>query len=247
MSILLTRPHGRNEYLAQLLDKNHLDYVITPLIEIKPYEQNPTNVADLQWADHIIFVSANAVHFALQNDYLPWKQQQSYFAIGDTTKQHLQRYRIKAQAPLAPQTSETMIDLLKENNISHHKFLIICGQQGRETLQEHIKEHDGQIKYWQVYQRQSPLLNLKKTLSFWQSKKVTTMIISSGFTLQFLQQSFKGQDWIWLKNLTYIVPSARLYQHAKQLGLSNVVQASGADDQAMLHMIHEHQLLSVTS
>ena len=50
LTVLLTRPAGRNEELAQLLRRHGLDVVIEPLIAVEPLGDEPVEAGGYDWA-----------------------------------------------------------------------------------------------------------------------------------------------------------------------------------------------------
>ena len=78
-TILLTRPPGENESLADLLRLEGLSPIIHPLIELaeKPVDPEMKRIAlDLDRYDKVIFVSKSSVRFGLpilENYWPQWR------------------------------------------------------------------------------------------------------------------------------------------------------------------------------
>lgn len=242
MTVLLTRPQGRNELLAQQLKQHHIDVCITPLITISPLDKQG-DMLDAQWADCVIFISQYAVKYG----YLPetaWSEQTVFYAIGEATANALKAQNINAQIPTSHFTSEGLLELLSQQNIEHMHFLIIRGRGGREYLANELIKMGAHTKYLEVYERLPPKLNLDETISLWKKNKLSTIVITSDMSLDFFEKVLKNNHATWLKELKFIVPSARLEAKANKLGLHHTVNADGADDASMLHAITNIELFS---
>jgi uroporphyrinogen-III synthase len=65
-------------------------------------------------------------------------------------------------------------------------------------------------------------------------------VITSNALLESIVHLIKNSDSYWKTTCLWIVASERIAQQAKQLGLLNIVNAHGANDQAILNAITLH-------
>ncbi|WP_298776544.1 uroporphyrinogen-III synthase [uncultured Shewanella sp.] len=235
MTVLLTRPEGKNHAMAVALEKQGIPYLITPLIKVVPtlisrHQDRFTH------ADAIIFVSTNAVTFASQLHSFPWPTDIPYFAVGQATQDALLALGIQAIAPIkgAPQTSEGLLALPELASIQKKNILIVRGMGGRETLADILKQRQARVTYWEVYQRVPVELDPNQITNQWQIAKIDTIIVTSGEILSNLVKLVPNELFSWLQTCHIIVPSARVEQLAFQQGLQHVTNAKAANSNAMI-------------
>ena len=96
-TILLTRPPGENESLADLLRLEGLSPIVRPLIELieKSIDPEMKRIAlDLDRYDKIIFVSKSSVRFGipvLENYWPQWPLSLEWFSVGSGTAEALKQ------------------------------------------------------------------------------------------------------------------------------------------------------------
>ena len=134
--------------------------------------------------------------------------------------------------------------MLAQKNVKNKHILIIRGRGGREYLADELINMGAHIEYLEVYERSLPDLVVEDTVSLWKKNKISTIIITSDMSLSFFEKAFKNNNASWLKELKFIVPSARLQAKACKLGLHHIINAGGADDASMLRAITKLELLS---
>lgn len=251
MNVLLTRPEGQNQPMMDVLDKHNIPYWVEPLLVIDKLAcPDFYPLLEVATTSMVIFISANAVHFATQAlkhaGYYHWPKEIQYFAVGSATLDACERFGIDAiSAPKHAQQSEGLLSLkyLQREKVAGKKIKIIRGNGGRDLLAVTLRSLGAQVDYLEVYQRCSPVLDGYKTLYNWQQQGIDTITLSSAANLNNLialldnDQSINLQNkqlFSWLHTCHIIVPSERTKQQAIALGFTHVTNAQGADLNAML-------------
>lgn len=233
MKVLLTRPEGRNQQMADALTQLGIDYHLCPLIDITPSNTSPK--ASFFSADKLVFISANAVYFAANylNNHFPMHC--DYFAVGEATQMALAEFQLVSQSsPSSQQDSEGLLSLSQLQDVELQKITIVRGEGGRETLAQTLSERGANVDYWQVYQRSKPALDPKSVCQQWQDLGIDTLVITSGEALANLMELVPKELFAWLRSCHMIVPSHRVQVQAISQGFHRVSNANGASTQAIL-------------
>lgn len=244
MKVLLTRQKEKNKSIIHSLIAMGIDYVETPLLEIKSMD-NTTFYENFHIynADIVIFISANAVKFAsdaLASANKTWSTQPQYFAVGLATLKACQQQNIPAQsAPEENQQSEGLLSILKSHSVANKNIAIIRGNGGREWLAQQLTKAGANLAYFEVYQRLCPKLNAKNTINFWQKQKIDTILFNSMSQFDNLMSLLVNTQvntelFSWLRTCHIIVPSMRCKQYVSTFGFDHITNANGATDNAML-------------
>jgi len=227
--VLLTRPAHKNLALAQLLAAQGFDSLSYPLITLTSLTDD--GLADkLAQSDIVIAVSANAIVSADQQ-IKRWPNK-CYFAVGSATAQAFLNIDVEAIAPDDPRT-EGLLALTSLRHLSGKNILILRGNGGRETLAQQLSARGAVVTYSELYCRE-PVLYAKNVVEQWQRQGITTIVVTSVQILQKLLELVNNGYRSWLDDILVIVPSPRVAQVANQLGVTQVITAAGADNQAIL-------------
>ncbi|QSX34062.1 uroporphyrinogen-III synthase [Shewanella avicenniae] len=234
MKILLTRPDGRNQSMAESLTEQGIPFLVTPLLAVSALPQPST--ALLESADILIFISTNAVQYlTCSADVLSANCQ--VYAVGDATLHALQKRDIKAfGTPADNQQTEGLLTLagLQPDAVTHKNIVIVRGVGGRETLAEQLSSFGAKVSYYEVYRRHCPEYDRLAIINEWQQFGIDTIMLTSGEALTNLISLTSEENFSWLQACHIIVPSIRVQQQAHEAGLSFVVNAGAANDAAML-------------
>ncbi|NMH65158.1 uroporphyrinogen-III synthase [Shewanella salipaludis] len=236
MRVLLTRPDGRNAAMAAALSARGIAHLVTPLLAVEPLSGAALEAGlnRLQTADILIFISTNAVHYALSSRSRPLPSQACY-AVGDATWQALSQLGIAAvKAPDEQQQTEGLLTLPALREVKGKRIVIVRGQGGRETLAEQLQARGAEVSYLEVYRRVCPPLEPQQILAQWQAFGIDTILVTSGEILENLLELVPKELFSWLRACHIIVPSPRISAQASAAGLTRVSQAKGANTQAML-------------
>ncbi|CAM3372897.1 Uroporphyrinogen-III synthase [Klebsiella spallanzanii] len=245
MSILVTRPLPQGEELVSRLRALGRVAWSFPLIEFTPGRQLQElggQLAGLKAGDLLFALSQHAVEFAharLQQQRLRWPSAPDYFAIGRTTALALHKVSSHdVRYPLDREISEVLLQLPELQNIAGKKALILRGNGGRELLGDTLRERGADVTFCECYQRSARHYDGAEEAMRWQSRGVSTLVITSGEMLQqlwtLIPQWYRER---WLLNCRILVVSERLAEQARALGWQDIQVADSADNDALLRAL----------
>jgi uroporphyrinogen-III synthase len=240
--ILITRPQHQAVTLAQLVEKAGGQAICFPTLEIVPLTDNQATLARLknlkayQW---VIFISSNAVNFALQaNDgKIDNFKSVKIAAVGKATARTLQAAGLTPDlVPESSFNSEALLAMLKTQDLNQHAFLIMRGEGGREMLAESLRESGATVDYCEVYKRIMPVCDNSVVCSLVQQHKIDMITITSSEALQNLLIMLAQ-----VKQLLFAIPlcviSDRIKQIAVAYGFKQVLVTESPADAAIFKII----------
>ncbi|MCO4799138.1 MAG: uroporphyrinogen-III synthase [Colwelliaceae bacterium] len=238
LKVVITRPEKQGLELKQALDKVGIPSICQPLFTYQPNtdENNIQQQVEAFIPSIIIFISVAAVEFS--HKALPLEQwinsEQQVIAVGETTQHALSKLGIQAICPTT-HDSEGILALtqLKKSQLENTNILIVRGDGGREFLAEQLTSRGAKVKYLESYSRQWLPLSPEQTV-LWQNKKVNTIVITSNALLKRVVNLINITDNYWQNTCLWLVASERIAQSALQLGLQNVVNTHGANNQSII-------------
>ena len=245
MSILVTRPSPAGEQLVSRLRALGQVAWSFPLIEFSPGRELSAladHMNTLQQGDLLFALSQHAVEFAqaqLQQQGLNWPTAPHYFAIGRTTALALHTVSgTDVRYPLDREISEVLLQLPELQNIAGKKALILRGNGGRELLGDTLRERGADVTFCECYQRSARHYDGAEEAMRWQSRGVSTLVITSGEMLQqlwtLIPQWYRER---WLLSCRIFVVSERLAEQARELGWQDIQVADSADNDALLRAL----------
>ena len=245
MSILVTRPSPAGEQLVSRLRTLGQVAWSFPLIEFSPGRELSA-LADqmntLQDGDLLFALSQHAVEFAhaqLQQQDMAWPTAPGYFAIGRTTALALHTVSgADVRYPLDREITEVLLQLPELQNIAGKNALILRGNGGRELLGATLTERGARVTFCECYQRSAKHYDGAEEAMRWQSRGVTTLVVTSGEMLQQLWSLIP--QWYrerWLLHCRVVVVSERLALQARELGWQEIQVADSADNDALLRAL----------
>jgi uroporphyrinogen-III synthase len=245
MSILVTRPSPAGEELVSRLRTLGQVAWSFPLIEFSPGRELSMLVDQmnaLQEGDLIFALSQHAVEFAhaqLQQAGREWPTAPRYFAIGRTTALALHTVSgADVRYPLDREISEVLLQLPELQNIAGKRALILRGNGGRELIGETLTARGADVDFCECYQRSAKNYEGAEEAMRWQSRGVTTVVVTSGEMLQQLWSLIP--QWYrehWLLRCRLLVVSERLAHLARELGWQDIKVADNADNDALLRAL----------
>ena len=245
MTILVTRPEpAASELVARLRSQGKLAWSF-PLIEFTPGRELaalPRQLAALGADDLLFALSQHAVEFAharLLQESQRWPSDPAYFSIGRTTALALHTVSGKnIRYPLDREISEVLLQLPELQNIAGKKALILRGNGGRELLGDTLRDRGAEVTFCECYQRCAKYYDGAEEAMRWQSRGVTTLVVTSGEMMQqlwsLIPQWYREQ---WLLHCSLIVVSERLALQARELGWQDIQIADNADNDALLRAL----------
>ncbi|MBL4638568.1 MAG: uroporphyrinogen-III synthase [Proteobacteria bacterium] len=241
LNVLVARPTKKAQALTLLLNKQGIACVSQPLFDYQPLAEYNQSKKLLTTADIIIFVSVAAVEFAHANVAVTHWQYQHIIAVGKATKAALQALRLENIHCPAQENSEGVLALsLLHENLSNKPITIVRGNGGRELLAIELIKRGATIHYLESYQRVWRIFP-KDIDKQWYQQKINCIVVTSNALLDKLVQLTQATNVTlenettkhWRSHCIWLVASKRIANHAQKLGLANVVQSNGANEQAI--------------
>jgi uroporphyrinogen-III synthase len=255
LRVIVTRPQKQADIWCEKLRELGASTTVVPVLALEPVTeveqvQAIKNVVlDFDLYQKAIFVSQNAVDFALQwlEDYWPQLPQGiNYFAVGDATARSLQAYGLEVSALTAASSgamnSESLVQAPELQQVSGEKIVIFRGCGGRGQMAEVLRARGASVNYCELYKRVIPTLAAQDVCaafgdeSVWQTPQV--IALHSGESLQHFMQilvgtSARNLDTDRIMQLPVLVPGERVAQLARDAGFARILVAENATDQAM--------------
>ena len=249
-TVIVTRPLAQAQNILELLEVQQATVVHFPVISIsvspniKSAKQLFGNLANYQI---IIFISANAVHYAMgaaQELGISFKER-NLAAVGPATKTALENYGYQvAIVPQAGFTSEALLNDPALQNIAQQNILIVRGEGGREHLRETLESRNYKVDYAEVYRRQLPSernhINLSQL-----PRHDTAILLYSVESIQNLWSLCTHDEQQCLTNMAHVVGSKRVAEAAARVGFAkNSIIAENPSDGAMLAALSNWSITS---
>ena len=244
LAILVTRPERQAENLCALIERDGGKAVRFPTLEIRGLTSAESLFSDpgkLGRFDWLVFISANAVYFALKacNNALFIARHTKVAAIGEATSAALTRRGIPVD--LVPHNrfdSEAILASPEMQTVAGLSILIVRGRGGREMLADTLRSRGAQVRYAEVYERFRPAsVEIDRHLRDWLSIGIDAVTISSGESLLNLVALLGDNGMAWARQVPLVVPGARVAVQAEQHGFMHVVLAAGAADRALFEAL----------
>jgi len=239
-TVIVTRPLTQAQNILELLEVRSATTIHFPVIRISAADNLDTVkqcFANLENYQIIIFISANAVHYAMTAaQELGIRFDNHVLAtVGPATKVALESNGYKIS--ITPATGFTSEDLLADpglQNIAQQNILIVRGNGGREQLRQTLESRNAKVDYAEVYQRQIP--NTRNPVELDQlSSADTAILLYSVESAQNLWSLCTPGEQQWLKMVTCIAGSMRIAESVAKLGFAkDPIIAENPSDEAML-------------
>ena len=236
--ILVTRAAHQADALAQLIQARRGRAVLLPAIEIQAARDAAGAKALLgQVWDWIIFVSPNAVRYALQMAPQKAWQAGGVGAVGASTAQLLQQAgRMVDLLPSQGYDSEGLLSLAELAELRDQTVLIVRGEGGRALLGDTLEARGAKVRYAEVYRRVRPDTPVTPLLQNWK-RDIQLVTATSSEVMKNLVAMLGEKGWAMLSQTPLIVISERMQHEAERLGFDKIIRASGADDRSLLTAI----------
>lgn len=261
LRVIVTRPQKQAELFCARLQELGAGCITVPVLALQPatgteqVQAIKNIVLDFDLYQKAIFVSQNAVEFALQwlEDYWPQLPQGiEYFAVGETTAKNLQNYGLSVSALTASSTgamnSESLLQAPELQAVEGEKIVIFRGCGGRGQMAEVLRARRAKVTYCELYERTIPvqaeqqMRALLSDLYASAARREEHQVIAlhSGESLQnfmtILAQMRKAGFPYGEKilQLPVLVPGQRVAKLAQNAGFVKIIVAENATDAAMI-------------
>lgn len=236
--ILVTRAAHQSKGLVSMIHECHGRAIELPGIEIWPV-QNSAGARKLiqqQW-DWVIFISPNAVRYALELVPISEWQGKGIGAVGATTGQLLREAGLRVDLiPGQGYDSEGLLSLPELSQLKDQQILIVRGEGGRALLGDTLEARGGKVRYAEVYRRVKPETPVDSLLARW-PEEIQLVTATSKEVLNNLVAMFGEGGSEQLTKTPLMVISERMVEQAERLGFNEIVRAEGADDASIMRAI----------
>ena len=234
--VVITRPAGEVQRLADLIREAGGEPLLYPAIEILPLADASALDAVIDALDDFdlaIFVSPSAVAQAMPRitarRALPATLRCA--AIGPGGVRALQRFGVKdVIAPQVRYDSEALLASAYMQQVRGLRTVIFRGEGGRELLGETLVARGAAVTYAACYQRGKPAWDAAPLLLAWQSHRVAAIIVTSSEGLRHFCAHVGEAGLPWLRQTPMIVPHPRIAAVARELGVTRVVESVSGDE-----------------
>ena len=243
-AVLVTRPAGQGDGLCAALAARGFAVHHLPLLALESVLPLPASernrVLALDQVQHIIFVSANAVHFGMSVIERYWPQLPvglQWYAVGDDTARALAAFDVVAQTPGDDMTSEGLLSLAGLRDCANERVLIVKGEGGRDALLRELTLRGARVETLACYRRVAPRMasgEMAAKLAHW---KINLVCISSGEGLANMLALLSPAETSKLQMISLLLPSQRVADAARAAGFRHCLIADNASDGAMLRAL----------
>lgn len=244
--VLVTRPAHQAENLCRLIAGRGGIAVRFPTLAIVECDNLlaiQKNLAQLESFDWVIFISANAVNFALKaNDgKIPrFRIGATCVAIGKATATALAMAGLRVDLlPENNYNSEALLELPEMQEIQGQRLLVVRGIGGREELANTLRDRGADVHYLNVYKRIIPNINNAEIIELLEQNKLDVITATSGETLHNLLIMLGVAHHQQLFALPLVVVSDRIKQIAAELGFKRIAVTDSPSDEAILETVNQ--------
>lgn len=234
-AILIIRPAGLGEALAELIRGEGGEAILHPAIEILPAPR-PARlamlIARLQTFDWAIFVSPTAAREGIKcvRERRYWPEGVRVAAVGQATAEILDGLLGQAVlAPPAPGDSEALAALPDLQDIAGQNVVIFRGDGGREHLGRMLAQRGARVEYAECYRRAQPAADMSGLLARWREGTVQAVCAASAEALRNLLEATGGDGSAMVLATPVFVPHPRVAEAARQMGFARAIVAIGGD------------------
>jgi uroporphyrinogen-III synthase len=234
--IVLTRPAGQNERLADLVRAAGGEPVVFPMLEIRAVDDpRPLAAAAdrLETYDLAVFVSPNAVEQAMAviRSRREWPAGLRAATVGTASEQALARHGVSdVIAPTGRFDSEALLELPALAAVAGWRVVIFRGDGGRELLGDTLRGRGAIVDYVACYRRVRPAADPAPLVRALERGEVDAVAVSSSEGLRNLFDMVGEAGRAPLRRTPLFAPHARIAAAARALGCEQVVETGPGDD-----------------
>lgn len=226
LRVLNTRPAAQAKKLSNSIREAGGIAIECPTIEIKPVQEWLSSLPDLTQINQALFISVNAVVHCfnqLNQNNITWPDQIEVIAIGEGTKNVLEKFNIKVHDQPSVSDSEHLIRLPSLQQIKNQSLILFKGEGGRPLIEQVLLLRGATLHILSVYERVMTTLPQAFLKSLWRDDQVDIILLTSEQSIQFLFKMLGKEAYHWLQTKPCLVISPRLAQFAASLGIEEVI------------------------
>lgn len=234
LTVLVTRPIGLAQQLAQKIEFYGGRAIIYPVISIETPDHNAQRdqlLLQLEDFDIAIFISPTAVKKTFEHiNALPSTLRVA--AVGSSTVKALEKQGVTVSIMPEGHDSEALLchQQLQTEQINGKLIVIFRGVGGRKHLGNILTARGGAVSYAEMYQRVRPSNTASLTDN--DLNTINIIAITSNEALQNLFDLTNNKSLLTRKPL--IVPGERCKTLAETLGFVEIIASSNATDTACI-------------
>jgi uroporphyrinogen-III synthase len=229
--VVITRPARQAAGLAREIAAVGGRPLIFPAIVILPPADQAALRAvhwDIAHYDIAIFVSANAVEYGV-GDPAAWPVRILTLAPGPGTAAALAAVGIgNVHVPATTMDSEGLLALPELQSVAGKRVAIFRGDSGRELLRSALEARGAQVTQVECYRRARPE-NAAGLVEAWRERRIDAVTLTSSEGLDNLWAILGAESRGYLAATPVFVPHPRIAEHARTLGLREVIATPPAD------------------
>jgi uroporphyrinogen-III synthase len=235
--ILVTRPAGLGQGLAQSIRAAGGEVVFFPAIEIAPPSDPAALVRIVEALDRFdiaIFISPSAV--VKGHEFVTarraWPSALRVAAVGSGTAASLAELGFTGViAPQGQGDSQALAALPEFAQVSGKSIVIFRGEGGRETLRAALQSRGATVTYAQCYRRGRPAADPAPLLARWRRGGVHAVCLTSGEGLENLAGILGPEGAALLRATPVFVPHPRIGAAAEGFGVARTLLTGAGDEQ----------------
>lgn len=241
--VLVTRPAHQADNLCRLIVEQGGEAIRFPTLEIMALAETDSlineiaNLGGIQW---LVFVSANAVNFALKANggKISRLNPMGIAAVGQATALALKSAGLPVDLmPAQNYSSEALLAMPQWRQVNGQRFLIVRGEGGREELATTLRNRGAEVIYWDVYKRVIPNIDSSEVLGLLRRRKLNAVTVTSGEALQNLLIMLDQHYHHLLFSVPLTVISDRVGQMAVDMGFKQIAVSANPSDAAILKAV----------
>jgi uroporphyrinogen-III synthase len=241
--ILVTRPEHQAENLSRLIEQQGGVAVRFPTLEIIPREDDgeiKATLANLDRFQWVVFISANAVNFALKanSGKIPGIKSARFAAVGQATAQAMKMAGLPVDlVPKDGYNSEALLAMPQLEQIKGQHCLIVRGEGGREQLAATLRGRGATVNYLEVYKRVIPKIDSSPVVNLLAQHCLDIVTVTSAEALQNLNLMLDEENKKLLSSIPLVVVSDRIKGIAAEMGFKRITVANSPVDTAILETV----------
>lgn len=260
--VVVTRPQDQAKHLYERLMQAGFSILLCPSIKIVPtipqmgtndYHKNGSgSIAKSIVGSINIFTSTNAVYYAfdwLRHQNIPLHAQY-WLAVGPATKTALQEYSNEEILTGETANSEGLLALPILQNISSKQILLFKGAEGRDLLENTLRDRGAKVSCIAVYHRElttepHDFGRLHELLASSQGETLVVLATSASSLINLFARVELSLHSVLLTTQV-IAASSRIAQIANDLGFKKpALIAADSSDEAMLNELKKYYTLRI--
>lgn len=231
VTVWVTRPTHQAQAITTQLNDLGASVLALPTLAIEPLHDpaSQQRLAEIEQYDVVIFISANAVQFAL-DQLKPRTKIRDIATIGQATAAKCRELGLDVQFVPEQADSDGLLQLTRFAAVDGQKILIVRGAGGREHLATQLRARGARVDYAEVYARHLPKSHITAANAVADIIMITsTEVLTNLVTLARRNQ----QNWVFDRQLLLI--HERIAGRVSELGFTlKPLVASEASDKGMI-------------